>query len=174
MQGSWPDSIFAGMTGIAVTRDLLPSETGILKTMLYTAIYVPPGLEKLPPEIIEEPDIAVYIEDFGREGDICLVAEAEGVIAGAVWTRLFSAEAKGYGFIAPEIPELSMSVLEQYRRQGIGTMLLAGMLKRLASEGHTQVSLSVDLANYAYRMYRKHGFEDYARHDESMTMLRQI
>jgi len=53
-------------------------------------------------------------------------------------------------------------------------MLLAGMLKKLASKGFRQVSLSVDLANYAYRMYRKQGFEDYARHDESMTMLRQL
>lgn len=169
-----PDITFTGMTGNPVIRDLLPSEAGILKTMLYNAIYVPPGREKLPPEIIEEPDIAVYIEGFGREGDICLVAETEGVIAGAVWTRLFSTEAKGYGFISSDIPELSMSVLEQYRRQGIGTKLLAGMLKRLASECYPQVSLSVDLANYAYHMYVKSGFEDYARHDESMTMLRQI
>jgi len=157
-----------------IIRDLDQSETGILKTMLYNAIFIPPEEVKPPPEIIELPEIAVYIKDFGREGDICLVAEIEGVIAGAVWTRLFTAGAQGYGFIAPEIPELSMSVLEQYRRQGIGTMLLAGMLKKLASKGFRQVSLSVDLANYAYRMYRKQGCEDYARHDESMTMLRQL
>ena len=157
-----------------IIRDLDQSETGILKTMLYNAIFIPPEEVKPPPEIIELPEIAVYIKDFGREGDICLVAEIEGVIAGAVWTRLFTAGAQGYGFIAPEIPVLSMSVLEQYRRQGIGTMLLAGMLKKLASKGFRQVSLSVDLANYAYRMYRKQGFEDYARHDESMTMLRQL
>lgn len=169
-----PDITFVGMTNIPVIRDILPSETGILKTMLYNAIYVPHGREKLPYGIIEEPEIAVYIENFGREGDICLVADTGGVIAGATWTRLFTAEAKGYGFISPEIPELSMSVLEQYRRQGIGTMLLAGMLKKLASKGFRQVSLSVDLANYAYRMYRKQGCEDYARHDESMTMLRQL
>ena len=157
-----------------IIRDLDQSETGILKTMLYNAIFIPPEEVKPPPEIIELPEIAVYIKDFGREGDICLVAEIEGVIAGAVWTGLFTAGAQGYGFIAPEIPELSMSVLEQYRRQGIGTMLLAVMLKKLASKGFRQVSLSVDLANYAYRMYRKQGFEDYARHDESMTMLRQL
>lgn len=157
-----------------IIRDLDQSETGILKTMLYNAIFIPPEEVKPPPEIIELPEIAVYIKDFGREGDIFLVAEIEGVIAGAVWTRLFTAGAQGYGFIAPEIPELSMSVLEQYRRQGIGTMLLAGMLKKLASKGFRQVSLSVDLANYAYRMYRKQGCEDYARHDESMTMLRQL
>lgn len=169
-----PDITFTVMTNIPVIRNLLPSETGILKTMLYNAIYIPPEEEKLPLEIIEHPDLAIYIENFGREGDICLVADAGGVIAGAIWTRLFSAEAKGYGFIAPEIPELSMSVLEQCRRQGIGTMLLSGMLKRLASEGYSQVSLSVDLANYAYRLYRKSGFEDYARHEDSMTMLKQL
>lgn len=48
------------------------------------------------------------------------------------------------------------------------------MLNRLASAGYARVSLSVDMANYAYHLYRKFGFVDYARHDESMTMLKQL
>jgi len=72
-----------------IIRNLEPAGRGILKTMLYNAIYIPPEERKPPPEIIELPEIALYIEDFGRKGDICLVAEASGEIAGAVWTRLF-------------------------------------------------------------------------------------
>lgn len=77
-----------------IIRKLEPAEAGILKTMLYNAIYIPPEEEKPSPEIIELPEIAVYIEDFGREGDICLVAETGDIILGAVWTRLFTAGAK--------------------------------------------------------------------------------
>ena len=155
-------------------RELRSSEIDILRTMLYNAIFVPPGAEKPPFDIIELPEIIVYIENFGREGDLCLVAETDGKIAGVIWTRLFTGPVKGYGFIDTTTPELSMAVLEPYRRRGIGTGLLTEMLNRLASAGYAQVSLSVDLANYAYRLYRKFGFVDYARHDESMTMLRQL
>ncbi len=142
--------------------------------MLYNAIFIPPEDERPPFEIIEHPDIAVYIENFGRDGDLCLVAESEGAIIGAIWTRLFPGTRGGYGFVDTNTPELSMSVLEQHRRQGIGTKLLAAMINRLSENGYRQVSLSVDLANYAYHLYRKFGFVDYARHEDSMTMLRQL
>jgi len=142
--------------------------------MLYNAIFIPPGAEKPPYDIIDLPEIIVYIEGFGREGDMCLVAETDGVIAGAVWTRLFTGQVKGYGFIDSATPELSMAVLEPYRRRGIGTLLLTEMLKRLASTSYARVSLSVDLANYAYLLYKKFGFADYAIHDESMTMLKHL
>ncbi|HNT93911.1 MAG TPA: GNAT family N-acetyltransferase [Bacteroidales bacterium] len=157
-----------------VIRELRPSEADILRTMLYNAIFIPPGAEIPPFDIIELPEIIVYIEEFGREGDLCLVAETDGEITGAVWTRLFTGPVKGYGFIDTTTPELSMAVLEPYRCRGIGTGLLAEMLNRLASAGYARVSLSVDLANYAYNLYRKFGFVDYARHDESMTMLKQL
>jgi hypothetical protein len=71
-------------------KELNLSQAGILKSLLYTAIFVPPGQEKLPFDIITNPEIAVYIKDFGRKGDLCLVAEINGEIAGAVWTRLFN------------------------------------------------------------------------------------
>jgi len=157
-----------------VIRELRPSEADILRTMLYNAIFIPPGAEIPPFDIIELPEIIVYIEEFGREGDLCLVAETDGEITGAVWTRLFTGPVKGYGFIDTTTPELSMAVLEPYRCRGIGTGLLAEMLNRLASAGYARVSLSVDMANYAYHLYRKFGFVDYARHEDSMTMLRQL
>jgi ribosomal protein S18 acetylase RimI-like enzyme len=140
-----------------IIRELKATETGILGTMLHNAIFVPPEAEKLPFEIIELPEIAVYIEDFGRAGDLCLVAETGDVIAGAIWTRLFPENRQGFGFIDPETPELSMSVLEQYRRQGVGNMLMTEMMKLLAEKGYRQVSLSVDLINHAYGLYKNSG-----------------
>lgn len=142
--------------------------------LLYNAIFIPPGHEKPPIDIVDHPDISVYIKEFGREDDLCLVAEIDGEIAGAIWTRHFTGADKGYGFINPGTPELCMSVFEQFQRKGIGTSLLTEMIKLLTDKGYDQVSLSVDLINHAYDLYKRFGFEDYTLVDQSMTMLKKL
>ncbi len=162
------------MNSELIIRPLKESETGILPAMLYNAIFIHEGSEKLPFEIIDHPKISVYIRDFGRKGDLCLVAVAEGEIVGAIWTRHFSDMDKGYGFVNTDTPELSMSVIEQFRGRGTGTRLLDEMIELLTFKGYEQVSLSVDVANYAYGLYKKHGFEDYLLVEESMTMVKKL
>jgi ribosomal protein S18 acetylase RimI-like enzyme len=155
-------------------RKLKDTETGILEEMLYNAVFVPPGADKPPYEIVHYPELSVYYRDFNRPGDLCLVAEKENRIAGAVWTRLFSEADRGYGFVDEQTPELSMAVYEQFRNQGIGTLLLEAMINFLAEEGYCKVSLSVDKINYAYRLYRRWGFEDFSETDGSVTMVRKL
>ncbi|MBR6856637.1 MAG: GNAT family N-acetyltransferase, partial [Bacteroidaceae bacterium] len=46
----------------------------------------------------------------------------------------------------------------EYRNLGIGTDLLRQMLELLKADGYKSVSLSVQKANYAMRMYQKAGF----------------
>ena len=41
-------------------------------------------------------------------------------------------------------------------------------------DGNGQVSLSVDLINYAYALYKQFGFVDYDLHENSMTMLKRL
>ena len=48
------------------------------------------------------------------------------------------------------------------------------MLQLLKDEGYTQVSLSVQKANYAYRMYRKLGFEVITENDEEYLMVCKV
>lgn len=71
-------------------REVHRSELEFLKEMLYQAIFVPEGEPPLTKEIIENPDLAKYIEGFGRDGDLCLVAKLNGKLVGAAWTRLFT------------------------------------------------------------------------------------
>lgn len=155
-------------------RPINKSETGFLDKMLYNAIFIPPGSEKLPYSIIEHPEISKYIEDFGREGDLCFVAEISAGLVGAIWTRRFSDTNKAYGFVDPETPEMCMAVYEQYRKNGIGSLLLKTMIKALIANGYDQVSLSVDRINYAYNLYKKAGFKDFKMVDGSMTMLLKL
>ena len=64
-----------------------------------------------------------------------------------------------------------MAVYEQFRKRGIGTILLKTMIKALTDKGYKQISLSVDKINYAYGLYKKTGFKDYRQVDDSMTMI---
>lgn len=155
-------------------RELDPGEVSFLEDFMFDAIFIPEGEERPPREIINLPELACYFRDFGRDHDYCLVAEIKGKLAGAVWTRLFPETGKGYGFVDAQTPEVSMSVKTNFRQRGIGSRLLTAMLERLQQKGYEQVSLSVDEANYAYRMYKKAGFVTVASDGISATMVKRL
>ncbi len=54
---------------------------------------------------------------------------------------------------------------------GIGTELVAAMLKLLKDNCYKQVSLSVQKANYAVSMYKKAGFEVVYENEEEYIMV---
>ena len=67
-----------------------------------------------------------------------------------------------------------MSVLPVYRDRGIGTSLLREMIGKLKKLGYEQVSLSVDLENFAFRLYQKFGFTVVGVSDGSVTMVKLL
>ena len=136
-------------------RNIRPEEIPVLDDFLYEAIFIPEGVPAPPRSIIENDDLQVYVRDFGKlPDDRCLVAEVDGMIVGAVWTRIMD----DYGHIDNQTPSLAISLYKEYRGRGIGTELLRRMLERLRAEGYKSVSLSVQKANYALRMYERAGF----------------
>ena len=48
-------------------RPLTPSELPLLADFLYYAIFVPEGIEAPPREIVNLPELQVYIRDFGAQ-----------------------------------------------------------------------------------------------------------
>ncbi len=151
-----------------VIREIRPGEIPLLNEFLYEAIFIPEGVAAPPRSIIENEDLQVYVRDFGKKADDrCLVAEVDGKIVGAVWTRVMD----DYGHFAEGIPSLAISLYKDYRRQGIGTKLLREMLQRLQRDGYPQVSLSVQKANFAFRMYQKAGFEVQKETEEEYLMV---
>ena len=48
---------------------LRPEDAPLLRTYLYLALFVPEGEPPVPPEIIEVPELARYIDGWGRPGD---------------------------------------------------------------------------------------------------------
>ena len=148
-------------------REIRENEYYVLSEFLYEAIFIPVGMEKPPKAIIEQPELQVYIADFGKSDDWCLVAEVKGKIVGAVWVRVMD----DYGHIDDEIPSFAMSLYEEYRNMGIGTALMRDMLEFLKNKGYKQTSLSVQKANYATRMYQKAGFQVVKENEEEYIMV---
>jgi ribosomal protein S18 acetylase RimI-like enzyme len=152
-------------------REMEAHETPFLETMLHQAIFTPEG--STPPEksIIFEPFLHHYIKDFGRKDDLCLVAEHENALIGAVWTRIFTNEEKGYGFVNADTPEVSMAIDFEHRNSGVGAVLMHEILGKLKNKGCKQVSLSVDMRNYAFTFYKKIGFETVEIKENSAVMV---
>ena len=152
-------------------RKIREDEYKILEDFIYEAIFIPDGVEPPPKTIINQPDLQVYIKDFGKEkDDICFVAEADDKVVGAVWVR----DMHDYGHIADGVPSFAISLYKQYRNFGIGTQLMITMLDDLKKRGYERTSLAVQKANYAVRMYKKVGFNIIDENDEEYIMICEL
>ena len=153
---------------MTVIREIRPEEIPVLEDFLYEAIFIPEGVPAPPRSIVKNEDMQVYVRDFGKKSDDrCLVAEEDGKIVGAVWTRIMD----DYGHLDDRTPSLAISLYGEYRSRGIGTQLMRCMQEKLKADGYQGVSLSVQKANYALRMYRKVGFVPVADHGDELLML---
>ena len=151
-----------------VIRSLRKNETVLLKDFLYEAIFIPQGVEPPEKDIVEKPELRVYTDDFGnRKGDNCLVADFDGKVVGAVWTRIMD----DYGHVDDDTPSFAISLYKEYRKQGIGSQLMVKMLELLKGQGYEQASLAVQKANYAVRMYENVGFTVVDENNEEYIMV---
>lgn len=149
-------------------RELRQDEKKVLDTFLYEAIFIPEGVSAPSKDIINQPELQVYVKNFGEnKGDMCLAAEVNNEIVGAVWVRIMN----DYGHIDAETPSFAISLLKEYRNYGIGTELMRQMLMKLKMQGYKQASLAVQKMNYAVRMYQKAGFEIVDENDEEYIMI---
>lgn len=149
-------------------RKISEEEYSLLEDFLYEAIFVPEGTPAPPKSIINQPELQVYITDFGKKSDdIGLVAEVDKKVVGAVWVRIMN----DYGHIDNDTPSFAISLYKDYRGLGIGTALMKEMLCILKGKGYKQASLAVQKANYAVKMYKKTGFEIVDENEEEYIML---
>ncbi len=155
----------------ATIREMTPAEYPLLEEFLYQAIFQQ-DLEKLIPRAeIKNPELNVYIKDFGQmPDDYCLCAEVDKQVVGAVWVRIMN----GFGSVDQKTPEFAISILPEYRGQGIGTELMQAMLAYLKQAGYAQTSLAVQKENFAWRMYEKIGFGIVAEDEEEYIMVCQL
>ena len=158
-----------------VIRQASKSDEPFLREMLYYSLYVPDGGTPFDRNVVRRPEIAKYVEGWGRSGDFGLIAinPNSGEAVGAVWIRLFPDSDRGYGYVDAGTPELGIAVLPEHRGGGVGSLLLSRVLE-IAGTQYGAVSLSVSLDNPARRLYERLGFEPVEKRGNSITMLKHM
>jgi ribosomal protein S18 acetylase RimI-like enzyme len=118
--------------------------------------------------------LARYVDNWGRAGDLALVAAEGPNRVGAAWIRRFTADAPGYAFVDAETPELTIAVVPSRRRHGVGQELLDALLEKARGEGCPAVSLSVEQGSPAVGFYERNGFERVTEDEGAVTMRRTL
>lgn len=85
--------------------------------------------------------------------------EALRIPVGAAWLRTFTADARGWGYVADEYPEVAIALRPGAVGRRLSTKLISGLLDNARELGYPGVSLSVeDGNNRARKSYVNMGF----------------
>ena len=115
-----------------------------------------------------------YVDGWGRAGDTALIAMEGGHRIGAAWFRLFRESAPGYGFVDEGTPEVTVVVVPSRQGEGIGPLLLQGLLDRARADAFRGVSTSVERGHADVTYYEEAGFETVTETERSVTMRRSF
>jgi ribosomal protein S18 acetylase RimI-like enzyme len=147
-----------------IIRPLTGDDLPFLRRMLDAAAFWRRGLAwrlgKPGLRLLFRNYLALYHADWGREGDLALVAEIDGEPVGAVWYRLFTEASHGDGYIDDDTPELVIAVVDGHRGRGIGRALLEAIAEAARERGLGRIGLSVDHDNPAKRLYAAVGYRE--------------
>jgi GNAT superfamily N-acetyltransferase len=70
-------------------------------------------------------------------------------VLGAAWGRLLDATDPGYGYLADDIPEVTIGAAPAHRGRGVGSALRAALIEQARIRGQRAISLSVEDSNRA-------------------------
>jgi GNAT superfamily N-acetyltransferase len=146
-----------------------------LADMLVEAVNWSPTWNQSRESIFATPRIAHYIDGWPRDRDLGVLAESAAEPVGAAWLRFLPAADRGYGYVADDVPELTIGVPAGWRGRGVGRALLRSLADRARAAGIRQLSLSVERKNYARRLYKSEGYQVVDSSDRhSDTMLKDL
>jgi len=156
-------------------RPAAADDARVLADMLVEAANWDPARSRPRVTVLEDPAVRRYVTGWKRPGDFgCVAEDARGVAVGACWARLFPANDPGFGFVAAGVPELTLGVYPQWRAQGAGRALLRELARTAAARGHARLSLSVQRANFAQRLYVSEGYVTVGSTGSADTMVRTV
>jgi GNAT superfamily N-acetyltransferase len=113
-----------------------------------------------------------YVSNWGRRGDVGVMALEGPHAYGAAWFRLFTADEPGFGFVDETTPELTIAVVPSRRGKGAGAELLQALLARAREEGYSAISLST--AKEQTEFYERYGFEVVREAPHAVTMVARL
>lgn len=141
-------------------RELTLEDTGVLcEATLMNVNW--PGERFTMQDLLDTAEFARYIVMDARRGDYGVVAcTSQGQWVGTARVLYLPQQNPGYGFVAPGIGELGVSVQPEARGVGLGTELICDVVEIARVRGDRGVSLSVETGNPARKLYEKLGFVD--------------
>ncbi len=160
------------LLGPVSTRAAVESDRCTLAGMLVECVNWDLGRPRLSAgQVASRPKLWRHVSGWSPPRDQGVVAEDRaGTLVGAAWWRYGSATEPGFGFVAGDIPEVSVAVARPWRGHGVGRRLLGDLERAAARAGITALSLSVEASNPAVRLYSQLGYEEAALIDGSHTM----
>lgn len=138
-------------------RPLVPSDQPQLWHWLHVALWDPPPAGLRPIESLQLPGVRIYADEWGRPGDVGVVAQVDGADAGACWMRRLPAGV-GLGSVDEHTPQLGIALEPAYQHRGFGKPMMRAALDAARAAGYAQVSLTVHPENPAQYMYEACGF----------------
>ena len=159
-----------------IIRAATAQDGPFLADMLIEAVnWSPEWKKKSRTRVLADPKTGHYIAGWPRDTDLGVIAEIAGAPTGAAWLRYLPASDPGYGFVSPDIPELTIGVAARWRGHGIGRALLKAIADRARQAGIQQVSLSVERKNFAKQLYLSEGYQVTDSTDaQSDTMVKDL
>jgi GNAT superfamily N-acetyltransferase len=146
-----------------------------LADMLVEAFNRHPDRTRRRVELLADPAVNRYLAGWRRPGDDGVLAiDDHGDPVGACWFRVLPKWDAGYGWVAAGVPELTLGVRPIHRARGVGRALLRATCALAAGRGHQRISLSVERANFASRLYVSEGFVTLTSDRDADTMVRTL
>lgn len=156
---------------VTVRAALANDEPFLRETLASAADWRPEHTVRSGDEVMCDPAIAHYLAGWPLNDDFGVVADDDERPVGAAWCRHFDEDAHGYGFVAADVPELTIGVVAGRRGEGIGRLLLAALVLETRHRGIERISLSVEAENPAMLLYADFGFVEVSRVADSPTMV---
>jgi GNAT superfamily N-acetyltransferase len=159
-----------------IIRVATPEDGTFMGDMLVEAVnWSAEWKKKSRKRIFSTPSMAHYITGWPRDTDLGVIAEGHGQRVGAAWLRFLPATDPGYGFVAADVPELTIGVAASWRGRGVGRALIRAVADRARSTGIGQISLSVERKNHAQKLYISEGYQIVDSSDaDSDTMVKDL
>jgi GNAT superfamily N-acetyltransferase len=124
-----------------------------------------------PSTLDEHPEAARYHRGWGRPGDLGVIASAADQVVAVAYCRLFTDDDHGYGYVDDETPEIAVAVRDGFRGRGLGAQLLTELAAAARAAGFRRLSLSVETANPARRLYERLGYRMVSVDGDAVRMV---
>lgn len=153
-------------------RKAIANDVPFMTSMLLEAC-VASGVFIDPDKLHEFPETELYIKGWLPETEVGVIAETEsGEPIGAVWVR--NLPHAGHSVNEP-LPEITISVVTQYRRKGIANELMNKLYELSAEYNVPKLSLGVQRDNIpAIKLYEKQGWTKDGEFHDYIMMSREM